>query len=784
MKKKIGRIGLLLLIALFCLQGLTSCTETKQQPYCLWYSSPASEWNEALPVGNGSMGAMIYGKTTEESIQFNEDTLWTGHPEDYQHQGASEVLPKLRQLLLEGEQDQAEQLASRRFMSDPLRQNAYQPFGQLQLAFSHDNITNYRRELDLNTALAGVSYRCGNVTFKREIFASYPDKVIVIHLTADKPGQLILQASLAGPHPESRQVCLDPATLSLIGSVTQTAGNDNQSRLRFQASLQVRHKGGQVNVSDKAIDIKDADSVTLLLTAATSYRNYHDITGDPAEKCRKVFQAAESISYEKLKKRHLNDYQSLFQRVEIDLGKKDVVQKETDARILEFQKSDDPQMAALLFQYGRYLLIASSRPGSQPANLQGVWNKDLKPAWSSKYTVNINTEMNYWLAEITNLSECHEPLFDMIDECSQTGAITARNFYDCPGWVLHHNTDLWRGTAPINASNHGIWPTGGAWLCQHLWLHYVYTQDTDFLRNRAYPIMKSAADFFTEYLIEISCGDKRWLISGPSNSPEKGGLVMAPTMDHQIIRNLFTNTIEASKKLNVDVEFREKLIAIRNRIAPNQIGQYGQLQEWLEDKDDPKNTHRHVSHLWGLHPGNEITRDGTPDLYAAARKSLEFRGDGGTGWSMAWKINFWARFHDGDHAYAMLKNLMTLTGSTITDNRSGGGLYPNMFDAHPPFQIDGNFGATSGIAEMLLQSHTGVIELLPALPSAWPTGSIKGIRARGGFEVSIQWKDGQLQLVELRSLAGQPCRVQYGEKILNLAIPNGSRKILKAEDFN
>jgi alpha-L-fucosidase 2 len=460
--------------------------------------------------------------------------------------------------------------------------------------------------------------------------------------------------------------------------------------------------------------------------------------------------------------------------VSLDLGSANNQALPTDQRIEDYQKQIEPALDAILFQYGRYLMIGSSRPGSQPANLQGIWNDQLHPPWDSKYTVNINAEMNYWPTECSNLSECNEPLFRAIEEVAESGSETARVHYGARGWVLHHNFDLWRGTAPINASNHGIWPTGGAWLCQHLWEHYVYSGNVDFLRETAYPLMKGASEFFVDYLIEDPREGRGWLISGPSNSPEQGGLVMGPTMDHQIIRNLFANTTEAAKILAVDESFSNELVELRERLAPNHIGRHGQLQEWLEDKDDPKNRHRHVSHLWGLFPGSEISMD-TRELFRAAKVSLEHRGDGGTGWARAWKINLWARLRDGDRAHRVLSGLLRLTDSELTEYQ-GGGVYPNLFDAHPPFQIDGNFGATSGICEMLLQSHRltaegiRVIELLPALPKVWPNGKIAGIRARGGLEVDLFWDAGQLNSVTVRSTRQGKCLLVYGteNKVIEL----------------
>ena len=738
--------------------------------WLLWYDQPATKWDQALPVGNGRMGAMVFGGLAEERIQFNEHTIWTGKPHSYAHVGAVKVLPQLRDLLFNGKQAEAEKLATREFMSEPIRQTAYQPCGDLHIGNPRtQNATDYRRWLDLDSGSAVTEWTSDGVTHRRETFASHPANLIVTRLSASAPGKTSAAIVLNSPHKNSQRSIDGTHTVVLRGKV-QVDG------VAFEARAVVNHQGGTLSRDDaNALEITDADWIEIRLTAATNVESWKSLAADPATRVSATLARSSNKTYEELLAEHQADHRALFRRVALDLGRTPAAELTTDKRIAAFSDGKDPQLAALLFQYGRYLLIGSSRAGGQPANLQGIWNESLRPPWDSKYTCNINTEMNYWPAETTNLAPCHEALFKALHELRESGTITAREQYGARGWVLHHNFDLWRGTAPINASNHGIWVVGGAWLSMHLWEHYLFSGDQAFLKE-AWPVMRDAAVFFTDYLVEDP--KTKLLVSGPSNSPEQGGLVMGPTMDHQIIRDLFKACSQAARILGTDEKVAAEFDRLRPRIAPNTIGKHGQLQEWMEDKDDPRNTHRHVSHLWGVFPGSDITWE-QPAFYQAARQSLIFRGDAATGWSMGWKTNLWARFLDGDHAYRILSNLLQPFGRA----KGQGGLYSNLFDACPPFQIDGNFGATSGIAEMLLQSHVPtapatvtattlkpyfMVHLLPALPGAWPTGSVAGLRARGGVTVDITWQHGKLTAATLTPSVTGPITVRLGTRTVQL----------------
>jgi len=741
----------------------------KKQVLTLWYDSPALKWTSALPIGNGRLGAMIYAGVNTEHLQFNESTLWTDGPREHAHPGAVKYLQQIRELLAAGKQKEAEDLAGEQFMglkSAPPASRyeaAYQPFADLWLRF-HDTtaqVSDYRRELDLNTAISRTSFTADGVTYTREYLASAPQQVIVTHLSASSPGHISFTAQLTALHKGYTTRKINDSTIALSLKVANGA-------LKGESWLKISARQGKVVVNDSNIVVTNANEATLYLTAATNFRNYKDVSGNPAGLCAQAISKLSGLNYNSIRKAHVKDYQRYFNTFSVDLGSGQT-QLPTDQRIRQFTAATDPALAALYVQYARYLMISGSRPGSQPLNLQGIWNDLLSPPWDSKYTTNINLEMNYWPAEVLNLSACTAPLMQLIREVSEAGRATAKEHYGAPGWVLHHNTDLWRGTAPINASDHGIWVTGGAWLSHHLWEHYLYTKDKAFLQQTAYPVMKEAARFFVDFLVKDPATG--WLISTPSNSPEQGGLVAGPTMDHQIIRDLFKNCEAASEILQTDAAFRQTLQAKYKQIAPNQIGKYGQLQEWMQDVDDPKNNHRHVSHLWGVFPGTDISWDRSPELMKAARQSLIFRGDGGTGWSLAWKINLWARFKDGNHTLTMINTL--LTPAEDLNGKVHGGSYTNLFDAHPPFQIDGNFGGASGIAEALLQSHMGYIELLPALPDAWTSGEVKGICARGGYVLDFSWQQGQLQQLRVKATANGTCELRYKNEQLQFNTQKG-----------
>lgn len=771
MKQSIAQQTTLIISLLLLLCGCQPQSDSLSEPMTetnlkLWYQKPAVNWNHALPIGNGALGAMVFGQPELERLQLNEDTIWAGGPNNNISPTAGAAMAQVRALIAEGKYLEAQQLADQTFVS-PNNGMPYQTLGNLFIEQKdHTQVENYSRELDIAEAIARVSYRHNGIDYQREYFASVPDNAIFIKYSASQKNSISIKISINSPH--TNIITLEKNHIKFDGKSGDHEGQEG--KILFTTMIEPEVIGGSLHAEEESLVIEKADAVIIRLTVATNFINYQNVSADAYARALNKLQGAKNTSYDNAKENHILAYQQLFNRVTLDLGETDSINKNTEQRIADFATSNDPHLAMLYFQYGRYLLISSSQPGSQPANLQGIWNEHVNPPWDSKYTVNINTEMNYWPAEITHLSELHQPLFEMLKDLSVTGQQSAREIYGAKGWMMHHNTDLWRITGQVDRPFYGQWQTASAWLTQHLWYHYLFTGNKDFLAEY-YPVIRGAAEFFHDSLQTDAASN--YLVVSPSNSPENNfirdqsgtaSITAGTTMDNQLVFDLFSLVINASAILDIDHEFALATEKLRQQLPPMQVGKFGQLQEWLKDWDDENDHHRHISHLYGLYPSNQISPYRTPELAQAAETSILHRGDKSTGWSMGWKINWWARLLNGDRAYKLLQEQIHLTEEVIAKTEQGG-TYANMLDAHPPFQIDGNFGVTAGIAEMLVQSHDGVIQLLPALPSAWPKGSVKGLVTRGGFVIDMTWEEGEITSLSINSTLGGNARLRTNQPL-------------------